>query len=179
MNASTKTALPLQPPISQQAITADDLDEVLAIEAAAYRFPWTRGNFADSLAAGYLAEKRVDALGRCIGYVVAMPGHLETHLLNLAVAPAYQRQGHGRSMLARLCQQARLRGDHKLWLEVRRGNSSARRMYQRCGFEQVGLRKGYYPALLGQREDAVVMSLDLDLGGGAEGLPKAGGHALD
>lgn len=160
---------PAPPPIEQRPMTLADLDAVLAIEVAVYRFPWSRGNFVDALAAGYAAEQRLAADGRCIGYVVAMTGYRETHLLNLTVAPACQRQGLGRSMLERLCAQARSRGDEKLWLEVRPGNAAARRLYEAFGFAAVGLRKRYYPAPLGQREDALVMSLDLDAGEGGAG----------
>ncbi|MBI5259633.1 MAG: ribosomal protein S18-alanine N-acetyltransferase [Burkholderiales bacterium] len=152
----------------QREMTVADLDTVLAIEARCYSFPWTHGNFIDSLAAGYLAELRLDAEGRCIGYCVAMPGFEEMHLLNLTVAPVFQRQGHARAMLERLCEHARSRGDHKLWLEVREANQPARRLYEQFGFEDVGRRKGYYPAPRGQREDAVVMSLAL--GGGHRAL---------
>lgn len=156
MNALLRPGLPWQRPM-----TVKDLDEVLAIEVVSYSFPWTRGNFIDSLAAGYLAELRLDAQGECLGYSVAMPGFEEMHLLNLTVAPPFQRQGHGRAMLVQLCERARARGDHKLWLEVRQSNDTARRLYRQFGFDEVGGRKSYYPAPLGRREDAVVMSLAL------------------
>lgn len=152
----------MPPRVLHRPLTTGDLDAVLQIEAAAYAFPWSRGNFVDSLAAGYLAERRVDEHGRLIGYWVAMPGVGELHLLNLTVHPAWQRQGHGRAMLDRLAAQARLRGDDKLWLEVRDSNDGARRLYAAAGFAEVGKRRGYYPAPHNRREDAVVMSLDLN-----------------
>lgn len=160
--AGPPTASTSTPPVAHLPMTLADLDVVLAIEASAYGFPWSRGNFVDALAAGYCAEMRLAADGRCIGYVVAMVGYLETHLLNLTVAPAWQRQGQGRSLLLRLCGQARARGDRKLWLEVRASNLAARRLYEALGFTAVGLRRRYYPAPQGRREDALVMSLDLD-----------------
>lgn len=138
-----------------------DLPRVLAIEQAVYGFPWTHGNFADSLAAGHLCELRVDADDSLIGYYVAMPGVDEMHLLNLAVAPAWQRRGHALQLLEALrrrCEELRL---PTLWLEVRASNAHARRIYLRHGFVEVGLRRGYYPAARAQREDAVVMSLQL------------------
>lgn len=156
MNALLHSVAPWHRPM-----TVNDLDEVLAIEVAAYSFPWSRGNFIDSLAAGYRAELRLDEQGRCLGYSVAMPGFEEMHLLNLTVAPRHQRQGHAWAMLQLLCEAARQRGDHKLWLEVRQSNEPARRLYERFGFGEVGLRKSYYPAPQGRREDAMVMSLDL------------------
>lgn len=165
MSALLRPGLP-----GPRPMTVHDLDEVMAIEVASYSFPWSRGNFIDSLAAGYLAELRVDAHGECLGYSVAMPGYEEVHLLNLTVAPPYRRQGHARAMLVRLCEQARARGDQKVWLEVRLSNASARRLYEQFGFEDVGRRKSYYPAPLGQREDAVVMSLTLGTTGAHDAL---------
>lgn len=164
MNAALQPGLPWHRPM-----TVADLDEVLSLEVASYSFPWSRGNFIDSLAAGYWAELRFDAQDRCLGYLVAMPGFEEMHLLNITVAPRHQRQGHGRAMLQRLAERARERGDHKLWLEVRLSNSPAQRLYEQMGFEAVGRRRHYYPAALGRREDALVMSLALT----------GGLHALD
>jgi ribosomal-protein-alanine N-acetyltransferase len=144
------------------------LDAVVAIEQAVYAFPWSRGNFVDSLAAGYLAEVLVDAAGSVIGYYVAMAGVDEMHLLNLTVRPKLQGRGHGRAMLDALVVHSRGGGARSLWLEVRESNVHARQVYQRYGFAQVGVRRGYYPAPLG-REDAVVMSMTLD-GGERDGV---------
>jgi [ribosomal protein S18]-alanine N-acetyltransferase len=139
-----------------------DLDRVAAIERGAYAFPWSRGNFVDSLAAGYLAEVLADgATGEVVGYFVAMIGVGEMHLLNLTVAPEAQGQGHGHGILQRLMQRCRQHRLESLWLEVRFGNHRARALYRRHGFAEVGLRRGYYPAPFGAREDAVIMSLAL------------------
>lgn len=140
----------------QRPMTVTDLDHVMAIELQAYPFPWSRGHFTDSLAAGYLAELRVT--GReLLGYYVAMPGVDELHLLNLTVAPAHQGRGHARALLAHLADAAKAHHAAQIWLEVRESNERARRLYERWGFEAIGLRKGYYPAADGQREHAVVM----------------------
>lgn len=136
-----------------------DLDRVLAIEALAYSFPWTRGNFIDSLAAGYLAELLVADRGELVGYHVAMVGVGELHLLNLTVSPAWQGAGHGCALLDELERHCRQRQLSSLWLEVRDGNARARQVYRRRGFAEVGLRRSYYPAGHGLREDAIVMSL--------------------
>lgn len=153
MNALLRPAAPAR----HRAMVAADLNAVMAIEVAAYPYPWSRGNFIDSLAAGYQAQLRFDAEGALVGYFVALPGFEETHLLNLTVAPAWQGQGHGRALLDRLAAWAHVRGDLALWLEVRQSNAGARALYARHGFVQVGLRKAYYPADRQQREDAVVM----------------------
>jgi [ribosomal protein S18]-alanine N-acetyltransferase len=142
-----------------------DLDTLLAIESSAYEFPWSRGNFVDSLNAGYLARKRVDAGGAWLGYFIAMPGVQELHLLNLTVTPLQQRRGHARAMLDRLVNEARALGAQRVWLEVRVSNERAQQVYRRYGFREVGLRRGYYPAGALARENALVMSLELDSAG--------------
>lgn len=142
-----------------------DLDTLVAIETAAYPFPWSRGNFVDSLNAGYLARKRLDAEGRWLGYFLAMPGVQEVHLLNLTVVPDHQRRGHARAMLDELARESLGLGALRLWLEVRTSNLRAQAVYRRYGFREVGLRRGYYPAGALARENAIVMSLTLAAGG--------------
>ncbi|MBA4177014.1 MAG: ribosomal-protein-alanine N-acetyltransferase [Leptothrix sp. (in: Bacteria)] len=143
-----------------RAMTVRDLDAVVAVEARAYSHPWSRGNFTDSLAAGYLAEVLVDGAGEIVGYLVAMHGVDELHLLNITVVPAAQGQGHGQALMAALHRHARRQGLATLWLEVRQSNQRARALYRRLGYTEVGLRRGYYPAAV-RREDAVVMSLSV------------------
>jgi [ribosomal protein S18]-alanine N-acetyltransferase len=142
---------------------AADVDAVLAVERSAYSFPWSRGNFADSLAAGYSAElltTREHGARVVLGYFIAMTGVDELHLLNITVAPAWQGQGHGSRLLDDVQTLARHQKLAQLWLEVRHSNQRARALYRRYGFEEVGLRRAYYPAA-GAREDAVVMRLGL------------------
>jgi ribosomal-protein-alanine N-acetyltransferase len=158
-------------------MASSDLAAVLALEAAAYAFPWSQGNFVDSLAAGYLAWVRVGAQQQLLAYCVAQPGFEETHLLNLTVAPAQQRRGHGRALLVALAGWARQRGDAALWLEVRQSNAGGRRLYASAGFAEAGLRRAYYPAANQQREDAVVMRLDLQRG--SPGAADRAGDGLD
>ena len=134
------------------------LPQVLAIEQSAYTQPWTLVNFGDALDAGYQAQLLMgDA--QLLGYFVAMRGVDEVHLLNITVAPAYQRQGWSRVMLDALALWARGQGAQWLWLEVRVSNTRAMHIYEAQGYRRVGYRKAYYPASNGQREDAIVMSL--------------------
>jgi ribosomal-protein-alanine N-acetyltransferase len=136
-----------------------DLDEVAAVEAAIYSHPWTRGNFADSLLAGYECRTwRVH--GKLAGYFVLMVGAGEAHLLNLSVAAERQRSGHGTALLAEAAALARSRGARHLFLEVRPSNRGAQALYRRFGFRKVAVRRGYYPAHAG-REDALVLTLAL------------------
>jgi len=136
-----------------------DLAEVMAIEAAIYSYPWTGGNFSDSLRAGY--ECRTLRLGaELIGYFVLMAAAGEAHLLNLSVAARHQRSGHGAQLLREAMALARGLGARSLFLEVRPSNRGAQALYTRFGFRKVGVRRGYYPAHSG-REDALVLTLPL------------------
>ncbi len=144
------------------------LESVMVIEAGAYAFPWSRGNFVDSLSAGYDARVLYDDDGAILGYFVAMAGVEEMHLLNITVASRAWHQGHGRFMLDALTAACRERGARQLWLEVRESNARARAIYRRRGFAEVGRRKGYYPDAHGRREDAIVMSLAIE--GADDGL---------
>ena len=137
----------------------EDIDAVLGLEQSAYPFPWTRANFADSLAAGYSAWCcRID--GALIGYAVMMLVLDEAHLLNLTVAPDWQRRGYGLLAMHHLFGVAHTHGAKRMFLEVRPSNLAAQGLYNSLGFEIIGRRRGYYPAG-GSREDAVVMALTL------------------
>jgi len=136
-----------------------DLDRVVAIEDRIYPFPWTRGNFRDSLNAGY--DCWVYEVERTtIGYAVLMFAVAEAHLLNLSIATDWQGKGYGRSLLDAMVRTARDHGCVFISLEVRPSNPGAIRLYQKAGFREIALRKGYYPADRG-REDALVMGRNL------------------
>jgi ribosomal-protein-alanine N-acetyltransferase len=140
-----------------------DLGEVMLIEEAIYSHPWTRGNFADSLVAGYECRTwRMKQSGHAplLGYFVLMVAAGEAHLLNLSVAPAHQRKGHGATLLREASAIARLRGARGIFLEVRPSNAGAQALYSRFGFRRIAVRRGYYPAHSG-REDALVLTLAL------------------
>jgi ribosomal-protein-alanine N-acetyltransferase len=145
-----------------QPMQADDLDRIMEAEARAYSFPWSRGNFLDSLRSGHVSELLATQDKVLLGYYVAMPGVDELHLLNITVVPDFQRCGLGRVLLDRLEWQARQRGLAAIWLEVRASNTRARYLYGARGFVEQGIRRGYYPAAGSRREDAVVMKLGLD-----------------
>ena len=141
-----------------RVMTVHLLDAVLAIEVQAYTFPWTRGNFIDSLAAGYLARALLAEDGELIGYFVAMQGFEEMHLLNLTVAAHHQGQGHARRLLAELYTLSTSCSATAVWLEVRESNTRARALYELEGFAEAGRRRDYYPAPAGRREDAILMT---------------------
>ncbi len=152
------------PPV-MRPITFDLLDAVMAIEVAAYPFPWTRGNFIDSIAAGYVTRALEAVDGELLGYFVAMPGFEEMHLLNVTVAPRHQGRGHGRALLAQVYALSHACNAAAVWLEVRVSNERAHALYLSEGFTDAGRRRGYYPSADGPREDALLMSKLLPPGG--------------
>ncbi len=136
-----------------------DLDGVTALEATLQSFPWSRGNFADSLEAGYSVWVMRRG-GELLGFSVVMSVLDEAHLLNIGVAKPHQGKGNGARLLRHAMECARLGGATKLFLEVRPSNDQAVALYRHFGFRQIGLRKGYYPALVG-REDALIFDKEL------------------
>jgi ribosomal-protein-alanine N-acetyltransferase len=140
-------------------MTEGDLVDVVAIEQGVYTHPWTRGNFADSLRAGYQCHTlRVD--GRLLGYFILIVAAGEAHLLNLSVAGAAHRRGHGSALLREVMRRAGLHACRSLFLEVRPSNLEAQALYARFGFRRIAVRRGYYPTH-GGREDALVFTLNL------------------
>jgi ribosomal-protein-alanine N-acetyltransferase len=148
-----------------------DLPAVTAAEQRIHRFPWTLGNFRDSLLAGHDAWLQrengavgtagaVGAAGAVVAFAVMMRAVDEAHLLNISVVPERQRTGLGRSMLDFLCDRARQGGMQRMLLEVRASNPHAIAFYQRFDFVEIGRRRGYYPDSTG-REDAIVMARQL------------------
>jgi ribosomal-protein-alanine N-acetyltransferase len=138
---------------------ANEVDAVLAVEKRAYPFPWTRANFTDSLSSGYSAWTcRID--GELVGYAVMMLVLDEAHLLNITVVPEWQRAGCGTQIMHHLFGTARQHGAKRMYLEVRPSNMAGQGLYRRLGFENIGRRRGYYPAGA-DREDAVTMALTL------------------
>lgn len=132
-----------------------DLPQVVAIERTIYTHPWTQGNFADSLAAGYHCWV-LQRDGGLAGYAVLMVAAGEGHLLNLSIAAPFQGQGLGGDFVRFLLKAARERGAATIYLEVRPSNRTALALYAKAGFVQIGMRRNYYPAQDG-REDAIVM----------------------
>jgi ribosomal-protein-alanine N-acetyltransferase len=141
------------------------LEVVMQVEQSAYGHPWTRGHFLDAFKAGYAMRLLVAAQAdeqpvesSClIGYWVGMPGFEEVHLLNVCVAPPWQRRGVAQALLSDLKRWAQAVQAQSIWLEARVSNERALAAYDRAGFVCVGRRKDYYPSARNQREDALVM----------------------
>jgi ribosomal-protein-alanine N-acetyltransferase len=136
-----------------------DLPRIHRIEVASYEYPWSLGNFADSLHAGYSMWVR-EADGEIIGYYVMMTAAGEVHLLNLTIAPMWRRRGLGRDLLQHCLARACDHHADSVFLEVRTSNATAIALYHGSGFVDLAVRRGYYPAREG-REDALIMKKDL------------------
>lgn len=136
-----------------------DLDTVMRIELVIYPFPWSLGNFRDSLNTGYSCWV-FELDGRIAGYTVMMLVLDEAHLLNLSVAKEAQGQGYGDMLLSFIMDKAREHGALNMFLEVRVSNKVAISLYEKKGFNEMAIRPRYYPAENG-REDAMLMGAAL------------------
>jgi ribosomal-protein-alanine N-acetyltransferase len=160
-----------------RAMQSSDLESVIWIEQSSHAYPWTRGNFQDSLNTGFGAaiyttpiDRPIDAPQRTagpsgevavVGHWVVMPGFEESHLLNITVARNFRREGWARRMMADVLRWSLHLQRPRVWLEVRESNQAARGLYEAMGFEHISVRKGYYPLKHTRREDAIVMRWQL------------------
>lgn len=154
MNAQLKPAN-----VRFRDMQASDLDAIMQIETVNFPFPWTAGNFKDSIHSGYTCLV-LEMDKSMIGYAVLMMVLDEAHLLNISVAPSHKGQGLGRYLLNHMMDVGREKGGLNMFLEVRPSNTSAITLYESIGFNEMGVRPGYYPAHDG-REDAVLMGVAL------------------
>lgn len=149
----------LAPRLDFAPMVAADVAAVMETENRIYPFPWSAGNFADSLASGHSAWVCREG-GVMVGYAVMMLVLDEAHLLNISVALERQRAGLGSRLLEFLFAEAKAHGATRMFLEVRPSNASGLGLYRRFGFAEIGRRRAYYPGHNG-REDAIVMARDL------------------
>lgn len=144
------------PLVDVRRMNTGDLDTVAAIESDVYEFPWSRGNFADAIQAGYDGWV-FEAQSVIIGYAIVMWLPDEVHLLNVSVVRSAQGRGYGRALMHWLMANVAGRGAPAMMLEVRPSNTVARSLYDSLAFRQIGVRRRYYPAALATREDALVL----------------------
>src|SRR5215472_12644158 len=156
---ATAPELLATPEVVIRAMRGSDVADVVTLERASYQFPWSEGIFRDCLRVGYICRV-VTSANRLIGYGVMSVGAGEAHILNLCVDAGVRCQGIGRRMLDYLLDRGAAAGMTEAFLEVRPSNTAAIRLYLSLGFDQVGMRRGYYQAL-GGREDAAVLKLTL------------------
>lgn len=144
------------PRLRLRELREDDLDAIMAVELRCYTHPWTAGIFRDSLRVGYSCWGCF--LGdQLLGYGIMSVAAGEAHLLNICIDPPRRGQGLARRLIQRLITLARERDADTLFLEVRAGNRVAQGLYESLGFNEIGLRRGYYPARDG-REDALLFA---------------------
>ena len=150
----------LQDPLLEfRPMTDDDLGAILEIELIAYSHPWSEGIFQDCLRVGYCCWVLTNGM-EIIAYGVMSVAAGECHLLNLCVKPDLQNHGYGALMLDYLLELARKHNADTAFLEVRPSNEFAIKLYQRAGFDEVGIRRDYYPAEFG-RENAIILARSL------------------
>jgi len=137
-----------------------DIDAVLQLERAAYRFPWNQRIFQDCLRVGYRAWVVTDKAERILAYGFLSIALHEAHVLNICVAEGERGRGLADQLLDTMIDAAIAGNAESLLLEVRPSNRPARRLYKRRGFEFLARRPDYYPTSAG-REDALLLSLPL------------------
>jgi len=155
----------LAPEVIIRPMRVTDVGDVVAIERSSYQFPWSEGIFRDCLRVGYVCRV-VTTNRQVMAYGVMSFGAGEAHILNLCVDHAYRCRGVGRRLLGSLIERATVARMSEAFLEVRPSNTGAMRLYLALGFEQVGMRRGYYQAV-GGREDAAVLRRVLRSSGAA------------
>ncbi len=153
------SALLKDPLLRLRPMRESDVDAVMEVEASAYDYPWTAGIFHDCLRVGYcswvyLLDEKI--IGHGVMSVVAG----ECHILNVCLHPDWQHRGLGRRLVNRLLNIARQRRADTAFLEVRESNRVALALYRSMGFNEIGVRRGYYPAAKG-RENAQILALTL------------------
>lgn len=141
-------------------ITVDDFDTLYQIEQQAHDIPWSRGTLLNNQGDHYINLK-IEVDNKVIGFAISRIVLDEATLFNLAIDPAYQGKGYGRQLLTALCNKLIEKKIVTLWLEVRESNRIARNLYENYGFNELSVRKNYYPTTDGQREDAIMMALIL------------------
>lgn len=151
---ATNSAVLIMSIISQ--IEACDFERLYEIEQQAHLVPWSFGTLKNNQGERYLNLKLIEN-NQIIGFAICQTVLDEANLFNIAILPNYQGCGFGKLLLGELIFQLKERGVQTLWLEVRESNP-ARFLYEKIGFNEVDIRKNYYPKLSGGRENAVVMA---------------------
>ena len=145
--------------VAIRSMTADDVPRVAALEISAALFAWEQRAFAQCLQLGCICRVAI-INGIVVGFGLMNIQGVQAHILNLCVDPDVRGQGIGRALLEHLVTMARLTGADHVFLEARPSNAAAINLYRSVGFQQVGNRVDYYPAV-GGREDGAIYALRL------------------
>ncbi|QLB19555.1 ribosomal protein S18-alanine N-acetyltransferase [Mannheimia granulomatis] len=143
-----------------EEIRQADFERLFEIEQKAHLVPWSKGTLLNNQGDKYLNLKYVEN-GKIVAFAISQIVLDEATLFNIAVDPDFQHQGFGKRLLSELILQLQKRGIATLWLEVRESNIAAQKLYDSLGFNEVTIRKNYYPTPEGGKENAVVMALYL------------------
>lgn len=143
-----------------ELIQESDFDRLFEIEQAAHLVPWSKGTLRNNQGEKYLNLK-LSAQGEIVAFAICQTVLDEATLFNIAVYPQFQGKGYGKTLLNGLVERLRTQGVLTLWLEVRESNQTAQHLYNAVGFNEVTVRKNYYPTPDGGRENAVIMALYL------------------
>ncbi len=145
-----------------------DLDEVMEIERAAFKHPWSTELFRRELDHDWstillCVEPLTSAPGgkaseRIVGFLIYWLVHDEVHVLNVAVDPGRRRRGVARALMTETERRAHVANASLLTLEVRRSNTAALELYKEFEYRAVGVRPNYY---VDEGEDAIVMIKEL------------------
>lgn len=143
-----------------ESLESHHVDPVLAIERDLFPAPWSEPMFVQEVEEKWLSRSFVALVGdEVVGYIIAWMLRDEVHVLNLAVARAFQRRGYARRMMVHMIDLAKAQKCRLVTLEVRVSNMPARILYASMGFSPVGVRRRYYHD---NNEDALVMTLRLE-----------------
>ncbi|MGQ0287457.1 ribosomal protein S18-alanine N-acetyltransferase [Pasteurellaceae bacterium 22721_9_1] len=134
-----------------------DFEQIFAIEQAAHEVPWSIGTLKNNQGERY-HNLKVLLDEKIVGFAICQVVLDEATLFNIAIDPKYQGRKFGAKLLLALIEQLKQRGIATLWLEVRESNQKAIALYDSCQFNQVDIRKNYYPTKEGKRENAIVMA---------------------
>ncbi len=142
--------------MSIRSMQEADLAAVMVNENAAYDFPWSASIMASNQKRHYSIIFESDE-GKILGHAILSTVADEASVLNIAVSPLAQRQRIGYQLMENILAHAADKKCLEVFLEVRESNRPAFTMYHQFGFNEVGLRKNYYPSHQG-REDAILLA---------------------
>jgi ribosomal-protein-alanine N-acetyltransferase len=136
-----------------------DLEEIYALNVVSFSEAWSRQSLANALDTGFDFRVRRIRGGQLAAYYLGQDVLDEVHVLQLAVAPPFRRQGLASEIMREMMAEKRLLGIRRAILEVRDSNRIAQQMYKALGFSVIGRRKDYYRSPNGTRkcEDALIM----------------------
>jgi len=133
----------------------EDVDEISTMERDSFEFPWSKDSFREIVFSQvYKAIVVRTASNQIMGYTVYYTAADEGHIMNVVASSRYRRLGVANAMLAHIHGNLKKAGIKSVYLELRRSNYPAYRLYKKNGYVYIGIRKSYYADNM---EDAVIM----------------------